>query len=139
LAIGSCIGVVILDQKNGMAGMVHVVLPDSKVNPEKAAQKPGYFADTGVRALLKKMVALGCHPKGKGLVVKLAGGAQVMDPNGVFNIGKRNFLGVKKTLWRYRLGAIAEDVGGSFSRTVNVEPGTGRMVISSPGKPDWEL
>lgn len=139
MALGSCIGVVILDQKNGVAGMVHVVLPESKTNPERAVSKPGYFADTGIRALLKKMMAVGCDPKGKGLSVKLTGGAQLMDPNGVFNIGKRNLLGVKKALWRYRLGAIAEDVGGTFSRTVIVEPGTGRVIISSPGKPNWEL
>lgn len=139
MALGSCIGVVITDQKNGVAGMVHVVLPESKTNLDKAAEKPGYFADTGIRSLLKKMVGIGCNPKGRGMIVRLAGGAQLMDPNGTFNIGKRNLLAVKKTLWRYRLGVIAEDVGGTISRTVIVEPGTGRMLILSPGKPDREL
>ena len=139
LALGSCIAVIIQDIKSKTAGMVHVVLPLSKTNPEKASAMPGYFADTGITTLLKKMVVMGCSKDRKGKLVKLVGGAQIMDPNNTFNIGKRNLLAIKKVLWRYRLGAVAEDVGGSISRSVSVEMGTGKTIISSPGRGNWEI
>jgi chemotaxis protein CheD len=62
-----------------------------------------------------------------------------MDPNGTFNIGKRNVLAIKKLLWKYKLGAIAEDVGKDYSRTVSVNIQTGEVLVSSPGKGEWKL
>ena len=139
IALGSCIAVIILDAKTKTAGMVHVVLPFSKTNPEKASSKPGYFADTGIHALLKNMSALGCSENGRGRIVKLVGGAQIMDPNNTFNIGKRNLLAIKKVLWKYRLGAIVEDVGGTISRSVTIDMNTGKITVTTPGRDDLEI
>jgi len=88
---------------------------------------------------LEEMAKLGCNPRGQGMIVKLCGGANVMDPNDTFNIGKRNALAVKKLLWRYGMGAVSEDLGGNFSRTVSVFVDTGDVVLSSPGRPDWKI
>lgn len=62
-----------------------------------------------------------------------------MDSNQIFNIGKRNLLAVKKILWANRLGAISEDIGGQFSRSVSIDAATGRVILSSPGRGEWEL
>ena len=62
-----------------------------------------------------------------------------MDPNGTFNIGKRNVLAIRKILWKLRLGARKEDVGDNFSRTVSVDVDTGKVLISSPKRGEWEL
>jgi len=138
-ALGSCVSVILLDPRVRAVGMVHVALPESKINLQKAAAKPGYFADTGIPKLLEEMAKLGCNPRGQGMIVKLCGGANVMDPNDTFNIGKRNALAVKKLLWRYGMGAVSEDLGGNFSRTVSVFVDTGDVVLSSPGRPDWKI
>jgi len=138
-ALGSCVAVVLLDPKTRTVGMVHVALPESSINKAKVKDKPGYFADTGIPALLSQMSKYGCHPKGQGMIVKLAGGAKIMDPNDTFNIGKRNALAVKKLLWTLGLGATSEDLGGSYSRTVSVSLRTGEVVISSPGRTDWKI
>ena len=102
---------------------------------------PGYFADTGIVALIRHMQAIGCKGPGpgQGFTVKLAGGANVMDTNDTFMIGKRNILAAKKILWRYGLAPLAEDVGGSISRTVSVMVNTGEVILSSPGRGDWLL
>ncbi|MBU2546830.1 MAG: chemotaxis protein CheD [Proteobacteria bacterium] len=139
LALGSCVAVILLHPPTRSVGMVHVALPDSSISPERAQERPGYFADTGIPALLRSMTQLGCNHNGKEYIVKLAGGAKVMDPNNTFNIGKRNALAIKKILWKYGLGAVAEDLGGHFSRTVAVHVDTGRVVLSSSGRPDWEI
>jgi len=138
-ALGSCVSVVLLDPKTRTVGMVHVALPESSINQAKSREKPGYFADTGIPALLAAMVKFGCNPKGKGMVVKLCGGANVMDTNDTFQIGKRNALSIKKILWKYGMGAVSEDLGGNFSRTVTVSVDTGEIILSSPGRPNWKL
>lgn len=62
-----------------------------------------------------------------------------MDENGVFNIGKRNHLALRKILWKAGVIVHAEDVGGSTSRTVRLEVATGRFFVRGPGMPDREM
>lgn len=140
MALGSCIALMILDRGTRCVGMDHIALPESSVSPERAKQLPGYFADTGIPALIERMKRVsGSLSKPSHLIVKIAGGANVADPNNTFNIGKRNVLAAKKILWQFGLGPMAEDVGGSHSRTVTLFRDTGRIVLSCPGRPDWEL
>ncbi|MDH4225679.1 MAG: chemotaxis protein CheD, partial [Deltaproteobacteria bacterium] len=51
--------VILLDSTTKTAGMVHIALPESEINPEKAKSMPGYFADTGVEALMEQMAREG--------------------------------------------------------------------------------
>ncbi len=136
--LGSCVAVVFLCPATRTVGMVHVALPHSSICPDKVKTMPGYFADTGIPALLQKMAAMGSGNK-KAMMVKLAGGANVMDPNNTFDIGKRNILAIKKTLWALGMEPMAEDVGGSISRTVTVSIDTGMVILSSPGCGEWRL
>lgn len=128
--LGSCVAIIALDPKVRTVALIHIALPDSSINPDKAKQLPGYFADTGIPHMFGEMSKQGSQPNGKGLIIKLVGGAQVMDPNQRFNIGKRNVLAIKKILWKYNLAVVAEEVGGNISRTVDVNVKTGRVTIS---------
>jgi chemotaxis protein CheD len=139
LALGSCVAVLFLDPRTRTVGMAHIALPESEINNGKALEKPGYFADTGIPALMMEMNHLGCKGNGKGMIVKLVGGAKIMDPNNTFNIGKRNVLAIKKILWSRGTGVVAEDVGGSISRSVALDVDTGQVVISSSGRNDWNI
>jgi chemotaxis protein CheD len=73
------------------------------------------------------------------LVVRAAGGAQVMDENGVFNIGKRNYLALCKILWKAGVMIHGGEIGGTTSRTVRLEVATGRFLIRGPGMTDREM
>jgi chemotaxis protein CheD len=137
-ALGSCVAVILLDPKTHTVGMAHIALPDSSINTDRAKELPGYFADSGIPALLHEMAKNGCR-NGRGVIAKLVGGAKVMDHNNVFNIGKRNVLAIKKMLWQHGLGATSEDVGGTISRTVSVDVNTGRVMISSTSRGKWEI
>ena len=128
--LGSCVAIIVLDPKARGVGLIHIALPESNINLEKAEKQPAYFADTGIPYLISEMAKLGSNPKGQGMIVKLVGGAQVMDPNQRFNIGKRNILAIKKILWSHHLGVVAEETGGHISRTVDVAVATGRVTIS---------
>ncbi|WP_073472954.1 chemotaxis protein CheD [Desulfatibacillum alkenivorans] len=139
LALGSCVALIMMDPKARCIAMVHVVLPESSIDPARSQKKPGHFADTAVPALLGEMKKLGSDNVGKGMIIKLVGGANVMDPNNTFNIGKRNALAIKKALWKFGMGPRAEDIGGRISRSVSVDVDTGKVKITSPGRDGWEL
>jgi chemotaxis protein CheD len=138
-ALGSCVAVILFNPATHASGMGHIALPDSSINPDMLRKRPGYFADSGIPSLLRQMTALGCRADGRGLLVKLAGGASIMDKNDIFNIGKRNLLAIKKILWQHGLGAIAEDVGGNHSRTVSIATDDGSVQISCPGRGQWQI
>ncbi len=73
------------------------------------------------------------------MVVRLTGGAQVLDSQGVFQIGKRNYLAARKILWKAGILIAAEAVGGEVSRTMRLEVGTGRMWVREGGGIEREL
>lgn len=128
-SLGSCIGLTIWDPQLHIGGMIHYMLPDSTLAPERAQARPAMFADTGVPALFRAAFALGAVKKR--LVVKVAGGASLLDDNGTFNIGKRNYVILRKLLWKNSILIESEDVGGSISRTLKLDVGTGRVVIKN--------
>ncbi len=138
-ALGSCVAVILYSPTLPVAGMIHIALPESKVNPGRAKEKPGFFADSGIPKLLDALGKIGGPTRGKGMKVKLVGGASIMDKNQIFNIGKRNLLAIKKILWAHGLGAVGEEVGGTISRTVSINISNGEVKIFSPGRGTWTL
>ena len=138
-ALGSCVAVILYYPTLPAAGMIHIARPEMKVNLTRAKEKPGFFADSGLPLLLDAMTRLGCDKKGRGMKIKLVGGASIMDDNELFNIGKRNIIAVKKLLWAKGLGAVAEEVGGNISRTVSITVGNGEVRIFSPARGTWTL
>ena len=136
-ALGSCIAVTLYDPASKVGGMLHFMLPESALDAQKAQQNPYMFADTGIKALLDAVRAGGAQPKR--MVVRLAGGAQVLDGEGVFQIGKRNYLAARKILWKAGILISAEAVGGEVSRTTRLELATGRMWVREGGGIEKEL
>lgn len=135
-ALGSCVAVLIYDVKIRVAGMIHIALPDSSIDAARAQSLPGYFADSGLPLMIEEMKRLGV---GKPHVwAKLVGGASVMDPNALFDIGKRNVLAAKRILWRSSLGIAAEETGGEVSRTVSMSVADGEIWVST-GNRRWAI
>jgi len=132
-SLGSCVAVIMLAPGISGAGMAHVALPSSKINVEQSRIKPGYYADTGIPRLLAAMDKLHGGKRGR-LLVKLVGGANIMDPNSTFDIGKRNVLAIKKILWENRLGVLVEDIGADISRNVRVNVDTGKVIVKTLGQ-----
>lgn len=128
-SLGSCIGICLYDPATHIGGMLHYQLPDSKQDPERAKTKPLMFADTGMKILVEKLVAMGANKKR--MQVKIAGGA-AMDtgPKG-FDIGKRNYLALRKVMWKNGMFIDAEDVGGSLPRNMYMNIADGTITIKS--------
>lgn len=129
-ALGSCLGVAVHDPVAGVAGLLHVMLPSSEVDPARVAVKPAMFVDSGVPLLFKESYKLGA--KKERLIVKVVGGAMQADTDegDHFQIGKRNLLALRKLLWRNNVSVRAEDVGGTrVSRTVHLDATTGALRV----------
>lgn len=139
MALGSCLAVTLYDFASRSAAMAHVALPDSALSPDKARALPGYFADTAVATLLSLLREIAGRGNRIKPIVKVVGGASLVDPGGSFNIGVRNLAAVKQALESHGLGIYLADVGGNFSRNVSVEAYSGHVRIWSPGIGSWSL
>lgn len=136
-SLGSCIAVVIFDPVARVGGMLHYMLPESCLDPEKAKLNPTMFADTGITLLFRQSYQIGARKEN--MIVKAVGGAQILDQNGLFNIGKRNYVAMRKIFWRNNVAVAAEHVGGTVNRTVRLEMATGKVFLKVSGNGEFEL
>jgi chemotaxis protein CheD len=133
-ALGSCIAVLVHDPLAKVSGLLHYMLPESNLDREKAIARPCVFADTGIPMLFQSAYQLGAAKSR--MIVTAVGGAQMLDDNGTFNIGKRNHLAMRKIFWKAGVLVQREEIGGNISRTVSIEVKTGRVLMRSPGAAD---
>ena len=132
-SIGSGIGMTIHDPVGGVGGILNFILPDStNANGTNPAEAPFMFADTGIPAFLKALFEQGA--KAEDLKVVIAGGAHIMDQTEVFNIGQKNLEALKTCLGDYDVKIHHEAVGGSKSRTISLEIGSGASIIKTFGE-----
>ena len=131
-ALGSCIGLAVHDAKANVGGLLHFMLPDSAIDRERSRDNPWMFADTGIPLLLERVCARGASKRR--LIVRAAGGASMMDQEKVFDIGRRNYLAMRKILWKSGVLVHGEAVGGGRSRTVRLEIGSGKFWLQEGGE-----
>jgi chemotaxis protein CheD len=136
-SLGSCLGIMIYDPVKKIGGLLHLMLPDSTIDAAKAASAPYMFVDTGVPRLFHAAYSLGADRSR--LQIKVAGGAQLLDAQGIFNIGSRNFDALTKLLAQNGLQAHVADVGGLSSRTVRLDLTTGQVSVKPPGTAPYFL
>ena len=131
-ALGSCLGIAAYDPMACVGGLLHVMLPLSAIDPVKAERNPLMFVDTGFPKLLVQCLKTGAQKHR--LEITVGGGANSNEENDLFKIGKRNFLILRKLLWKDGLLLKSYDVGGNSSRTMLLEIGTGKVMIRSNGQ-----
>lgn len=130
-SLGSCIGLSLYDPRAGVGGLIHCMLPLSKMDEDKARANPFMFTDTGVLALLQIVFDMGAERRT--LVAKVAGGAMFLDDKKIFCIGERNYTVLRKVLWKNNILISAEDVGGTTPRTMSLYMASGKTTIRSCG------
>ncbi len=82
--------------------------------------------------LLEKLVSMGTNKRR--MQVKIAGGAAPLKVAAKgFDIGKRNYLAIRKILWQNGMFIDAEDVGGFSPRTFHLSIDDGALTIRSKG------
>lgn len=131
-ALGSCVGICIIDKAIQIAGMAHIMLPYSNTGDKSNIFK---YADTGISEMIRQMEGLGCLRTR--MVAKIAGGAKMFDIKGnstIGSIGDRNIAATKETLQKMKVKLLSEDVGENYGRTIIFDSNTGNLTIKSFGK-----
>ena len=133
LGLGSCIGIALYDPQTKIAGLAHIMLPDSKQiqNNSNIAK----FADTAIIKMIADMERLGARKAN--LKAKIAGGAQMFafnSTNDALRIGDRNTEATIKILNSLRIPIVSSETGANFGRTVELYSADGRFLIKAVGQ-----
>ncbi len=132
-ALGSCVGVCLYDPVAKIGAMVHIMLPKKLENGGDGNVYK--FADTGIRATVRKMEVFGAVKRR--ITAKIAGGAKMFDiPGGgaLGNIGQRNVESVRQTLKEESIPILSENVGANYARTLIFDCSNGQGNIRSFGR-----
>ncbi|MEI7552888.1 MAG: chemotaxis protein CheD [Verrucomicrobiota bacterium] len=129
-ALGSCVAVAVYDAQAKVAGVLHLMLPDSQLSPDKAAAQPAMFADTGLPLLFRSVIGL--KAERARLRVFVAGGACVLTGPDSFKIGDRNVRATLDYLARQRFAVPSPAVGGTVNRTLHLDVGSGTLTLKTP-------
>jgi len=138
-ALGSCVGAVVFDRGKKVAGLAHVLLPDSSV-ARQSNVKPYKYADTAIPILMNKLVTAGARKMA--LEAKIAGGAQMFQlPSGSIGmrIGPRNIEAVREQLTNYHIPIVASDVGGELGRTITFDPESSELKVRKVNQEEYYI
>jgi chemotaxis protein CheD len=135
LGLGSCIGLALIDRRMGIAGLAHIVLPQSQGHAGENSRK---FADFAIPQLVAELEALGARKIR--LEAALVGGASMFAVAASSReVGQRNEAAVRELLQQHKIPVVATATGGSRGRTIRVEAGTSKIVVREAGGKDTEL
>ena len=119
LGLGSCIALVLYDPVEKIAGMAHIMLPDSSMGTKSSDNtKPGKYADKAVDALIKELDSKGASKKR--IKAKIAGGSKMFsfEISALRSIGEQNVKKVLDLLQNHSIPLEGCDTGGSRGRSV---------------------
>lgn len=111
--LGSCIALVLIDSKNKVCGMSHILLPKARQN--KVIEYPHKYADLSLNFLMQELIKNGAVKENiKAIIV---GGSKIFDLDENF-MGIDNTKAIKRELAKLSIRIIGEDTGGAEGRGV---------------------
>jgi len=131
--LGSCVGIALFDPVIKVGGLAHIMLPDS--TQARSTENPAKFADTAIPLLLNEIIKMGAIKSR--VLAKIAGGAQMfnfMNATEIMRVGERNIEAVRKVLRQLDIKLVAEDTGGNYGRTVELDLATGVLRVKTIDK-----
>ena len=129
-ALGSCIGVVAYDPIAKVGGILHMMLPESSISPEKALTQPAMFADTGLPLFFRSLAGLKADRSR--LRIFVTGGACVLASHDAFKIGERNTKATLQFLAANCFPVRQVITGGTTNRTVHLQISDGDLTLKTP-------
>ncbi len=126
--VGSCVGVAIYNRRRKLAGMAHVMLPESKGRENQ----PGKYADTAIPEMLRQLGGL-CRGEPVRWSAKLAGGAKMFAFQSGMTIGDQNVAAIEEILRGLDIPVLAKCCGGEQGRRIAIDVATGTMTVETMG------
>ena len=126
-SLGSCVAVILYAPVKRIGALIHAMLPRPKTpNPDN----PAKYVETAIPMVLGRLRIKGVDTKE--LEAAIIGGANILKTTGALAIGKRNVEAAKRILNMYRIKVVAEDTGGTRSRSVVFNLGNGELYVITP-------
>ena len=125
--LGSCVGVALYDHKQGLGGLAHIVLPDSR----GVSEMPGKYVDTAIPMLIDQLTKLSGGELR--LRAKIAGGANMFSTKAVETIGDQNQSAIESLLQECGISVIARHCGGTQGRRMTLDTTSGEVFIEIVG------
>ncbi len=124
--LGSCVGIVLHDERRLVGGLAHVVLPQRTGSDTSV----GKYADTAIPALVERLRQHGSRPRD--LRAFVAGGASMFPQatdGAIVSIGQKNVDAAKRILTDLAIPIAFEDTGGDQGRTMVFDNATGTIDV----------
>lgn len=126
--LGSCISACIHDQRRGIGGMNHFMLPEPMGERDSWSATAGRAARYGSDAMEQLINAiLGAGGQRADLQVKVFGGGRVLAQ--LTDIGQRNIDFVQRYIATEKLNLCASDLGDVYPRQLQFFPHSGRVRV----------
>lgn len=135
LGLGSCVGIALFDPITKIGGLAHIMLPESTAFSSDAQVNRAKFADTAIVDTIARMTQMGANRIS--LTAKIAGGAHMFTRStheDIIKVGQRNALKVREVLAALGIPIRAEDVGGTYGRTIELRTADGSLWIRTIGR-----
>lgn len=135
--LGSCVGVVLYHARKNIAGLVHIMLPQSPANFSGNVCK---YADLALDWLLDEFSKQGLRPSS--LKAKAAGGAQMFSGSAnsdILRVGPRNAEAVENYLRDAGVELVSTDFGGNTGRTIEFDLQTELLQIRTAIKGTYTI
>lgn len=126
--LGSCVGLVLHDRRRKIAGLAHVVLPDSRGQ----ASQPGRYADTAIKELLRLLKDL-ANGEPLQVTAKLAGGAKMFGFQTGMTVGDQNVQAIEQLLAAEGIRIVGRCCGGEHGRRMSLDVASGVVTIQTVG------
>ena len=128
--LGACGAVAIYDPEARVGGLLHYLLPESRINTQRAMANPYLFADTGIPMLFRSAYKLGAQKER--IICKLAGGCNVLSPDDAWTLGTDNHRVAEEVLLRNGVVVSGKHVGrwDSLRMMLNLADGSVRVALS---------
>ena len=128
--IGSCLVIILFDEKTNVGGMAHAMLPSRKsVANEQNMNKSAKYVDEAIDILVDDINKLGGDINN--LKARIIGGAKMFKILSVDNrgIGFNNIEAAKKKLREVGIMIDSEDTGGTVGRIVKLDIKNGLIEV----------
>lgn len=128
--LGSCISVCIRDEKLGIGGMNHFMLPENNKKEDDSwkynkIDKAARYGSDAMEHLVNELLKNGGRKKH--FEIKITGGGRIMEK--MSDIGKKNITFIKDYLNMEGYEINSEDVGEIYPRKVRYYPKTGKLQV----------
>ena len=139
--LGTGVALTIYDYLHQVAGIAHIVLPESALSEAYADELSGKFANLAIPILVEQFNKLGGQKRDS--VVRMVGGAQLFNFGGgggnILNIGARNATAIRAGMSKQGFVIQKADTGGNKGKSVRFMVATGEIFVCPIGGKDYLL